>query len=243
MKPSSIALAFTLALMLQVDRARADGFADAGSVQLGVDRVMGVFFQRQSQKTDAMGVSSESTNKYTTVGVLAMNGETAASVPRLALDYFLAPNISVGGSFVYVTQSASNVFSSDNNPDDTESDLGSRSIFALHPRAGYALGLSDSWGIWPRAGLLFANQSLVTPETVNPDGSVTETTDSAATLSLTLDGMFYATPVEHFIVMGGPFLDLGVWGSGSRETEGSPSQDFDAGLTAFGLSFALGAYF
>jgi hypothetical protein len=43
--------------------------------------------------------------------------------------------------------------------------------------------------------------------------------------------------------MGGPFLDLGLWGSGTTKTDGGADQDFDAGLTAFGLSFALGAYF
>jgi hypothetical protein len=181
--------------------------------------------------------------KSTTAGVLALDGETVAALPRLSLDYFVAPQISVGGSFIYVTSSSDRVFTSENNATDTESDLGSRSVFALHPRGGYAVAFNDSWGVWPRAGLLFAKQSLVTPDAVNADGSVTETTVSTATLALTLDGMFYVTPVEHFIVMGGPFLDFGLWGSGSRETEGSPNQDFDAGLTAFGLSFALGGYF
>lgn len=233
-------LALAVALLFHLTPAHADSFGESSSLQLGADRVMGVFFQRQSEKTDSMGVSNESTDKYTTVGVLAMNGETVSAVPRLALDYFVADSVSVGGSFIYVTSSASNVFSSDNNPSDTESDLYSRRIFALHPRAGYVAPFNESWGVWPRGGLMFANRSM----TVVTDADTnTEVTNSAATLALTLDAMFWATPVEHFIVMGGPFVDYGVWGSGSVDSGSGPSQDYDAGLTAFGLSFALGAYF
>jgi len=232
-----------LALLWAPQAAYASDFGNEGSVQLGVDRVMGVFLERQSTKTSSMGVESELTTKSTTAGVLALDGETVAGLPRLTLDYFLAPQISVGGAFIYTTSSASAVFSSENNPSDTESELGSRSIFALHPRAGYNVPFNDTWGVWPRAGLLFANQSATQTVSVDANGDEVQTTRSAATLALTLDGMFYATPVEHLIIMAGPFLDLGFWGSGSVETDGSPNQDFDAGLTAFGLSFALGAYF
>jgi hypothetical protein len=232
-KPLAATLA--LALPLLADHALARDFGEEGAVHLGADRVMGVFFQRDVVITDT-------TQKTTSVGVLGLQGATPSSVPRLALDYFVMDSLSVGGSFMYVTHSQSQTFSPGGQPD-TDSDLGSSSLLTLHPRAGYAVAFNKSWGVLPRGGLMFAHRGSTAVLDVNPDGSTTESTISSTTLALTVDGMFYVTPIDHLIFMGGPFIDLGVWGSGSVQIDGSPDTDFDAGLTAFGLAFALGGYF
>lgn len=213
----------------------------ADDYYLGAERLMGLYWQRQSVQIEEGNVSQETSLRTTTVGVLALQGATASSVPRLAFDAFITETISVGGSFVYSTSSQTAVFSAEGNSEDQEDDLGSRSILALTPRVGYRLELDDEYGLWPRAGFMFARDKTTTVESTQPS---VERETSSNTLSLTLDAMFYASPVNHVVVLGGPFLDWGMlYGSYSEETTGGTSSDGDAKLTAFGLSFGLGVVF
>jgi len=208
---------------------------------LGAERLMGLYWQRQSAEIDEGGVTQETSLHTTSVGILSLQGATASSVPRLAFDAFVTDSISVGGSFIYSTSSQTSVFSAEGNSEDQEDDLGSRSIFALTPRAGYRLEFNDDYGLWPHAGLMYARDKTTTIESTQPS---VERETSFSTLSLTLDAMFYANPLPHFIVLGGPFLDVGMlYGSYSEEATGGTSTDGDAKLTAFGLAFSAGAVF
>ncbi len=58
---------------------------------------------------------------------------------RPALDYFVIPNLSVGGAVEFVSNAPSRA------PTITS--------FSLAPEVGYELALSDTWSFWPQAAL------------------------------------------------------------------------------------------
>ncbi len=208
---------------------------------LGAERLMGLFAERQSRTIEQGNISEKTSEHSTSVGVLALDGDTVSSVPRIAFDAFLTPMVSVGGSFIYTSVSESQVFSAEGNSQDQNDDLGGRSFLALNPRAGVRLPLSDRWGVWPRAGLLLAS---LRQHQITDQAARTKRETSWSTLSFTLDAMFYARPLEHVVLMGGPFLDLGaLWGSYTAKTDGDTDLDGDARLSAYGVCFGMGAFF
>lgn len=208
---------------------------------LGTERLMGVYWQRQSRTIEQGGVEQKTSERTTSVGVLALRGATAATVPRVAFDVFVTDQLTVGGSFIYTTYSQSAVFSAEGNAQDQEDDIGSGSIFVLAPRVGYRMPLATQWGFWPRAGFSFASQS---DSVITDQQSDTERKVSRTTLSFLLDAMFYVQPIEHLAILGGPFLDLGMlYGSYSSKLGSDTQVEGDERLTAFGVAFGLGAFF
>jgi hypothetical protein len=114
-----------------------------------------------------------------------------------AADYFVIDNLSVGG-FISLDYSKSG--SSD----------GTR--FGIGPRVGYNFGLSDTFSIWPKAGLAFAHSSVST--TVDLDSSTSrETSTSSNAIALNLFVPLMVHPVRHFFAGFGPFLDTDLSGS------------------------------
>jgi hypothetical protein len=107
-------------------------------------------------------------------------------------------------------------------------------LFYLNPRVGYAYAFDDTFAIWPRAGIGWASGS-----SESGDG---ETEGSLSSLQLTIEGNLVVSPFEHFAIVGGPFLDLGL--SGSVESEsGGESEELDQKFTSFGLSVGIAGYF
>ena len=78
---------------------------------------------------------------------------------------------------------------------DPEGDGNSRSGALIAFRVGYALEFSKVFGFWPRGGFTYRNF----------------TQDEE--FGLTLEAMFYAAPVEHFAIIFGPLMDLGIAGT------------------------------
>lgn len=75
---------------------------------------------------------------------------------------------------------------------------GSGSEFLVSPRVGYTLAFSRGFGFWPRGGFTYLN--------VEGDDR----------LALTLEGMFYGSPVDHMAFIFGPAFDFEVAGNGSK---------------------------
>ncbi len=93
-----------------------------------------------------------------------------------ALDYFVAPNLSLGGTLV---------FGYDGN--DKSTTLG------VAGRIGYEIVLSETWSFWPRAALTVTSVSVQAP-----NGS------GGASLALDLFAPFLVHPAEHFFFGLGP---------------------------------------
>ncbi len=79
-----------------------------------------------------------------------------------------------------------------------EKHAGNYSGVLLAPRVGYTIPFNDSIGFWPRGGFTYRN--------FNGNDE----------FALTLEGVFYASPMDHFAITFGPVLDLGLAGSGSE---------------------------
>jgi hypothetical protein len=211
-------------------------------IWIGVERITGIFLESVTTSYEppgTTGTTQTDTMSFTTVAILGNTAATASSLPRLALDYFISPNISVGGSFVFTTASLSSDSETDINGavNETESDIGSSSAFVLAPRVGYALGLSDSFGLWARGGitLVRTGTSVVTLQ----DMGETQTADTSSLLfDLTLEPMFFFRVNKHFLLEGGPFLDFGLFGN-RNTTSGPMEDDRSARLTSYGLTFGL----
>src|SRR5262249_26818214 len=149
-----------------------------------------------------------------------------ASVPRLALDYLVATGISVGTSLI-VTSRAVNSGLLSGQRDGNGVDV------ILNPRVGYAYPFDETFGVWPRLGYNFSHE---VSKGKAANGATQKSTLNLA--SLTIDAMAVLSPFKHFVIMGGPYLDLGLGGSYKLEDrDGKKLDSRNAKLTAFGLTF------
>ncbi len=113
---------------------------------------------------------------------------------RLGVDYFVIDNLSIGGSLGF-----GDLDIHDRTLPNGFRGGGSTSSGAMiNPRVGYALEFNHTFGFWPRGGFTYRNF-----------GGDEE-------FALTLEAMFYAAPVEHFAIILGPLMDLGIAGSGEE---------------------------
>jgi hypothetical protein len=118
---------------------------------------------------------------------------TTTLVVRPALDYFVADNLSFGG-FLGVEYS--------------KVPSGDSTTWALGPRVGYNIPVSERFSIWPKAGLSFTTTSTSTD---NPlPGQDEDSTASNLAVNLFVPVMFH--PVEHFFLGFGPALDADLSG-------------------------------
>jgi hypothetical protein len=127
-----------------------------------------------------------------TVSFLHANG-TSTLVLAPAIDYFIAPQLSLGGqvSFEY-----------------SSFDPGSSSSFGLAPRVGYNIPLAPMFSLYPRAGFSFRHA------TFSPGGG---TSRDANLLGLFVFAPFLFHPVPHFFVGFGPSLSGDIAGGNDAD--------------------------
>lgn len=221
-----------------------DNIGNAGQFVFGVERVTGAFFDRETLEFDDAGVATEATQATTTVGLFGMSSApsnglpTASTLPRLALDYLVTDGFSVGGSLTYISHSAD--LDTVTGATETSSDQGTVSIFAVNPRVGYAYPFDETVGLWPRLGLAFSSRNFEAPNAVN----AAETDDGNTTnWQLTLDAMLVLSPFEHFAILLGPYVDIGLGGSFEDATDNVVTTEGDSNLLSFGLSVAIVGYY
>ncbi|HEY8090887.1 MAG TPA: hypothetical protein VIF09_23660 [Polyangiaceae bacterium] len=143
-----------------------------------------------------------------------------------ALDYFVIPNLSVGG----VVQFSHSEFSSGstaNQPSQTSS----ANTYGIGARVGYNLGISDSFSFWPKLGLLYVGNST------NPAGGAQGISGSA--FDVQIYAPFLLHPVKHFFFGIGPFLQTDLTAS---QSQGGVSNPNPTKQTTYGLLFDLGGW-
>ena len=113
-------------------------------------------------------------------------GWTAAISP--ALDYFVVPSVSIGGS---VTALIGN---------------NSRVGFGASGRAGYNLNVTENIGAWPIAGINYAHESS--------KSGTTTTSISATTANFFVPVLYHIVP-RVFVGLG-PFYNLHIAGTGNH---------------------------
>ncbi len=234
-RTSTIMVAFACVLASPAAWAQApiDNIGAGGQLVVGVERVAGAVFQSESTHTPGNGTdipSHGSTDKYTTIGLLAVNAPTPSSTPRVAVDYFVTNGLSLGAGLMYWSNAPSHEINGQTTSDPTTHE------FLIQPRIGYALVLDDTFAIWPRAGFQYAHASV---------GSY-----SASRGDVTVDAMLGISPIKHVVFLVGPMLDVGVTGSqdyrvgtGGGAGAVTSTGSSDVKLTSFGLTAGLAAYF
>ena len=117
-------------------------------------------------------------------------GDTTTITLQPAVDYFVIPNLSVGG-FIGLDYTT------------TESTTTVR--FGIGPRVGYNVTLSDMLSIWPKVGFSFSTTNT------EVDGDNSDNNDNTA-IALNLFVPFMFHPATHFFAGFGPFLDTDLSG-------------------------------
>jgi hypothetical protein len=133
-------------------------------------------------------------------------------------DYFVAPNLSVGG-LLEVAKATEDVGG-------TNVDL---TIFAVEGRIGYNIPLSDLVSIWPRVGIAYAHGS----------GTVLGTSVTVSTVPLVVDVPLLIHPAPHFFLGPGFLFDTEL--SATASAAGT-SADVPK-TTHIGAELLIGGYF
>lgn len=214
-----------------------DNIGEAQQLVFGVDRVMGISFDRATVERGSGASSVESTYKSTNIfllGTTSMQGifVPSTNIPRLALDYFPTDGFSIGGSVFFMSSSMSRDL--DPDPGNSSGDVGTFTTWGIHPRVGYAYPFDETFSIWPRAGITYFKITLE-----DEDGNE----DSIGGLDLTGELMLGISPMSHFAILLGPFADIGLSGTDESNPKGGPSSEDDATFTSFGLAVSIVGYY
>ena len=186
---------------------------------------------------DSGSVSRTSLSFFSYLVQLPDDAVIAYTIPRISLDYTVAPNITIGGSiFAFVDLSSSQ--STTIGGTTTNADNPKATAFGITPRIGYVMSLGPKLALWPRAGFSYYTESVSNP----PNGGGNNTTDGFHQFALDLEGNFAAVLAPHFFVLFGPVIDIPLSGSVST-TNGGTTVSNDNSQFHFGITGGLGGYF
>jgi hypothetical protein len=188
--------------------AQEPRFGDPGHVAISAERLFGFIHTEESE--DGASASANSFNLLSAPSALIGTGY---SWPRIGVDVFLAPSISLGIAASYFNVSPSN---------------GSISGFQLAPRFGYAANVNPKLAIWPRGGITY--------ERVYTDAGL-GSTGTQSFLALTLEVPFAILVVPRAAILIGPTLDVGLAGSASVGGVSTDQKFTDFGVQAGLLLF------
>ena len=240
--------------------AQQQGFADDGNIVLGAERLTGLFFERMTiTSTPDPDVEQEFSFSTTTFAILGTStgafGETMTTAggtsmaPRVGFDIFIASGFSVGGALTYVHAEGTGQLTTtvDGNEDEgDEEDQPTLNGLVFAPRVGYAIPVSPTIAIWPRAGITYSRYWATSEDEVIDGMGNTTTVDQTVTLSytdLTIEGMLAVTPTPSFAIVFGPFLDLGLGGSIDEENDPGADDEADFTYTSFGITGGIAVVF
>jgi len=151
------------------------------------------------QRFGAQGTLAVSNDANVDFIATTAGGNTSwAFVLAPAADYFVIPNLSVGGQIEYGHSHATS--SGSDSAGTTSADL---NTFAIGPRVGYNIGINDMLSFWPKLELLFADVF----------GDV-----SANTFDLVIFAPLMVHPAPHFFAGLGPFLQTDLASSAATKS-------------------------
>ncbi len=161
--------------------SQSEKFAMAGNLAISVERLMGYYRSQGSLELEKGGntLRIDETNHFVSV-LTPSNSEYGAEVSgiaRVAVDYFVRDEMSLGMSVGYTAHSgdfeldSSYLASNDDSYDEF-------SAYLAGARVGYASRLTPYLGIWPRMGFFYSFWKLENPR------SGDQATGSLQTLNL-----------------------------------------------------------
>lgn len=236
-------------------------FARQGYFVIGAERLTAAYQSKasfHSSRTINLGGTRTpetvdgSTNQIT-VAFLGSAGGSWSVVPRFGLDLFVLDRLSLGMSLAYVSRAGSSTSTATVGQSGSSSSASSTvdtpgtSGWIVSPRVGYAVMLNDNIGFWGRAGFTYINFTLTqqqpqTDPTTGTTRTVVTTTEGSLP-ALALEPLFLFSPVDHFGIVMGPFLDLALGGSVSFESTGQPKVDQEEKQTSYGVTLGIAGWF
>ncbi len=225
----SLLLAFAL---VGTSAFAEDRFASKGQMIIGAERLFGLYWtSRYWENEDS---KAEATSSGLSFQLLwNANRRIDNQIPRLAFDYAVINNLTIGGSLGLA-------YSSGETENDPGNDVDEPSLLhlLLAPRVGYAIMFNDSFGIWPRAGFSLMYWS---EEQEANNGNDVKT--SEWTLGMTIEGMLVYSPATHFAFTFGPTIDLGITGNQEQDIQGGNDPEWTVRNHIVGISAGLVGYF
>jgi hypothetical protein len=227
-----------------------DNIGRKGMFVFGMERVTGIFVDRQRLKYTNFetGVDHEDTYKVTSFGLLGVDSASPAAMPRFALDYTIIQGLTAGVSAMLSTRGVSverNAAVEDApelavRPATTPAD--GLTLFG-GVRAGYAYAFDRTFAVWPRIGLSYAASSATSELRDGFGDLLGEYETKAHFFNANIELLGAVSPVEHIVLLGGPYLDLGLGGGYWLYRNEELIDRRDANLLSFGFLVHAAGYY
>lgn len=223
-RPTTQTLTLSLACGLSALAVSWSGEAHAqatgqGTLAVGIERVFGIV----GTSTDRDGNERSNTHLSFLYDGAQFGADRAYDRPRVAVDYFIIDNLSLGGALGFYTISA----------EVEDDDAGEGSGFLFSPRVGYMVGINERLGFWPRGGFTFVQDSVE-----GPGGG--DVTDSASALSV--EAPLYIGLAQSIAMHVALTIDLGIGGEEEADL-GGINTNIDEEHTQFGLQLGMTGFF
>jgi hypothetical protein len=226
-----------------------DNIGLESQIVFGVERTMGLFFVHDKLERTAGNVTATRTTDTNTIALFGNTGPVPATIPRLALDYFVIDGFSLGASFVYWRTGGTITNEATGTPS-RETDPGTAWTLVVHPRLGYSFIFDETFALWARGGITYSSANLTTEFPADPASGTParEAAVKSSAFDISLDVPLVISPIENFAILIGPFVDIGLSGSAEEPvinpvTGALEQQESDHTLTDFGLSVGVSAYY
>jgi hypothetical protein len=214
--PAAIGMAAAIAALSAPAHAQeatanqeARGFGERGSVLLSVENIFGVLDQTYTAPNNS--AQSLNDNGFFPQGLVGT---------KLGINGLLSSGITLGGIVGFWSESSTN-----------QNNNGSFTVFNIGPRVGWAgcLKKYKALGFWGRVGPTFQYLNISAGGNNGAD---------AWALDLSFEAFLVWSPVDHFGLLAGPTVDIGMTGHESVNNA-PPNAPTDFGYHAVGMSFGL----
>ena len=211
------------------------GMHKSGGFILSAERLFGLSFWSFHQERDAVPVAGATALDTTTSGTsfsllfgsnvgstsTGTGGSIAGALPspymtpRLAFDFLPIESLTVGGSIGFLTSSGETESLNNVVPRDTAT----ITIFALTPRIGYVIPITDAIYFWPRVGITYFSWNATTnpPPPVPPAPQQPEVSATLSGFAIDIEPAFVFAVVPHFGISVTPVADIPLAGSISQD--------------------------
>jgi opacity protein-like surface antigen len=216
----------------------------------GIERVTGLFFDRQRlDYTDfATGLKHQDTYKVTSFGLLGVDSSSPSAMPRFALDYTILQGLTLGATAMISTRGVSlshNGRDAAVPPPTTAPPTAPADGLTLvgGVRAGYAYAFDRTFAVWPRVGLSYAASSASAELRDSFGDTLGDFETKAHFYDANIELLGAVSPVEHIVLLGGPYLDLGLGGGYWLYRNDELIDRRDAHLLSFGFLVHAAGYY
>ena len=208
-----------------VAHAAGPAFGGAGQLVVSDDQPLGGGIVSSSSALGQPTPPSSLSTVSFQFGALSNNGGSGTEFAVApAADYFVIPNLSVGGNILFELLS----------PAHGSGTGTSYTLFGIAPRVGYNIPLTDMISIWPKVYF-----SYITGSASNNGGSA-----NAAAIGIFAPVMF--VPATHFVLGIGPNFSTQLSSNSTASPAGSVSVSGSTSLpkvTQVGIQATIGGWF